>query len=87
MINAFIKIRNNPKVTMVIGMVNNIIIGFTIAFKKAKVKELKSKNKIVIDMGDNSFQYVYYDDSSILKRLLFCLSSKQFYPLSSRNVA
>lgn len=40
------------------------------AFKKAKVKELKSKNKIVIDMGDNSFQYVYYDDSSILKRLL-----------------
>ncbi|MDD4593003.1 MAG: HAMP domain-containing sensor histidine kinase [Parabacteroides sp.] len=40
------------------------------AFKKAKVKELKSKNKIVIDMGDNSFQYVYYDDSIILKRLL-----------------
>ncbi len=40
------------------------------AFKKAKVRELKSKNKIVIDMGDNSFQYVYYDDSIILKRLL-----------------
>lgn len=40
------------------------------AFKKAKVKELKSKNKIVIDMGDKSFQYVYYDDSIILKRLL-----------------
>jgi two-component system, sporulation sensor kinase D len=40
------------------------------SFKKAKVKELKSKNKIVIDMGDNSFQYVYYDDSIILKRLL-----------------
>lgn len=37
MINAFIKIRNNPKVTMVIGMVNNIIIGLTMAFKKAKV--------------------------------------------------
>ena len=28
------------------------------AFKKAKVRELKSKNKIVIDMADNSFQYV-----------------------------
>ena len=39
-------------------------------FKKAKVKELKSKNTIVIDMEDGTFQYVYYDDSVILKRLL-----------------
>ncbi len=39
-------------------------------FKKAKVKELKSKNTIVIDMEDGVFQYVYYDDSVILKRLL-----------------
>lgn len=39
-------------------------------FKKAKVKELKSKNTIVIDMEDGTFQYVYYDDSIILKRLL-----------------
>ena len=40
------------------------------AFKKAKVKELKSKNTIVIDMEDGTFQYLYYDDSVILKRLL-----------------
>ena len=33
-------------------------------FKKVKVKELKSKNTIVIDMEDGTFQYVYYDDSS-----------------------
>ncbi len=39
-------------------------------FKKVKVKELKSKNTIVIDMEDGTFQYVYYDDSVILKRLL-----------------
>lgn len=39
-------------------------------FKKNKVKELKSKNTIVIDMGDDTYQYVYYDDSIILKRLL-----------------
>ena len=39
-------------------------------FKKAKVKKLKSKNTIVIDMEDGTFQYVYYDDSIILKRLL-----------------
>ena len=39
-------------------------------FKRAKVKELKSKNTIVIDMEDGTFQYVYYDDSIILKRLL-----------------
>lgn len=39
-------------------------------FEKAKVQELKSKNTIVIDMEDGTFQYVYYDDSVILKRLL-----------------
>ena len=39
-------------------------------FEKAKVQELKSKNTIVIDMEDGTFQYVYYDDSIILKRLL-----------------
>lgn len=40
------------------------------AFKKAKVEELKQKNMITIDMGDGTFQHVYYDDSIILKRLL-----------------
>lgn len=40
------------------------------AFKQAKVQELKNKNTIVIDMEDGTFQYVYYDDSIILKRLL-----------------
>ena len=40
-------------------------------FLKKKVKELKGKNPpIVIDMEDGSFQYLYYDDSIILKRLL-----------------
>ena len=39
-------------------------------FLKNKVQELKEKNKIVIDMEDGSFQYVYYDDSILLKRLL-----------------
>ncbi len=39
-------------------------------FMQAKVKELKNKNTIVIDMGDGTYQYVYYDDSIILKRLL-----------------
>ena len=40
------------------------------AFKRAKVLELKSRNTIVIDMEDGTYQYVYYDDSIILKRLL-----------------
>lgn len=41
------------------------------AFMKRKVVELKSKNTpIVIDMTDGTYQYVYYDDSIILKRLL-----------------
>ena len=40
-------------------------------FLRKKVKELKAKNPpIVIDMEDGSFQYLYYDDSIILKRLL-----------------
>ena len=39
-------------------------------FEKEKVKELKSKNTITIDMEDGTFQYLYYDDSIILKRLL-----------------
>ena len=40
-------------------------------FLKKKVDELKAKNPpIVIDMEDGSFQYLYYDDSTILKRLL-----------------
>jgi len=39
-------------------------------FKRSKVKELKGKNSITIDMEDGTFQYVYYDDSIILKRLL-----------------
>lgn len=41
------------------------------SFMRDKVKELKSKNRpIVIDMDNGSFQYLYYDDSIILKRLL-----------------
>ena len=40
-------------------------------FLKKKVGELNAKNPpIVIDMEDGSFQYLYYDDSTILKRLL-----------------
>lgn len=40
-------------------------------FLLKKVKELKAKNPpIAIDMEDGSFQYLYYDDSIILKRLL-----------------
>ena len=39
-------------------------------FKQAIVQELKNKNVIVIDLGDGTSQYVYYDDSIILKRLL-----------------
>ena len=39
-------------------------------FKRNQVKELKSKNQITIDMEDGTYQYVYYDDSIILKRLL-----------------
>ena len=42
-----------------------------VLFLKKKVGELKAKNPpIVIDMEDGSFQYLYYDDSTILKRLL-----------------
>ncbi len=41
------------------------------AFLQKKVRELKGKNlPIVIDMEDGTFQYLYYDDSTILKRLL-----------------
>lgn len=40
-------------------------------FLQQKVQELKKKNKpIIIDMEDGTFQYLYYDDSIILKRLL-----------------
>ncbi len=40
-------------------------------FMADKVKTLKAKNPpIVIDMEDGTFQYLYYDDSIILKRLL-----------------
>lgn len=40
-------------------------------FMKEKLQEFKNKNKpIVIDMEDGTFQYLYYDDSVILKRLL-----------------
>lgn len=41
------------------------------AFMNKKIRELKSKNPpIVIDLEDGTFQYLYYDDSIILKRLL-----------------
>lgn len=40
-------------------------------FMMKKVKELKAKKQpIVIDLEDGTYQYVYYDDSVILKRLL-----------------
>lgn len=40
-------------------------------FMMTKVKELKAKKQpIVIDLEDGTYQYVYYDDSVILKRLL-----------------
>lgn len=41
------------------------------AFMNKKIRELKSKNPpVVIDLEDGTFQYLYYDDSIILKRLL-----------------
>lgn len=41
------------------------------AFINKKIRELKSKNPpVVIDLEDGTFQYLYYDDSIILKRLL-----------------
>lgn len=40
------------------------------AFKQNKVQELKNKNKpILVDLEDGTHQYLYYDDSIILKRL------------------
>ena len=40
-------------------------------FLQQKVQELKKKkDPIVIDMEDGTYQYLYYDDSLILKRLL-----------------
>ncbi len=40
-------------------------------FLRKKVQELKKKKEpIVIDMEDGTYQYLYYDDSLILKRLL-----------------
>lgn len=40
-------------------------------FMNKKIRELKSKNPpVVIDLEDGTFQYLYYDDSIILKRLL-----------------
>lgn len=41
------------------------------AFLQQKLKELKNKNvPIAVDMEDGTFQYLYYDDSTNLKRLL-----------------
>lgn len=41
------------------------------AFMLGKVKEFKGKNQpIIVDLEDGTFQYLYYDDSRILKRLL-----------------
>jgi len=40
-------------------------------FLRNKVKEFKAKNQpILIDLEDGSYQYIYYDESVILKRLL-----------------
>ncbi|MDO4704553.1 HAMP domain-containing sensor histidine kinase [Tannerella sp.] len=41
------------------------------AFLKRKVTEFRSKNPpISVEIGPNSYQYLYYDDSILLKRLL-----------------
>lgn len=43
----------------------------TEAFLQQKLKEFKNKNvPIAVDMEDGTFQYLYYDDSTNLKRLL-----------------
>ncbi len=40
------------------------------AFFLSKIKEFKSKGQVIpIDLDDGTFQYIYYDDSVILKRL------------------
>ncbi|MCD7916648.1 MAG: HAMP domain-containing histidine kinase [Tannerellaceae bacterium] len=40
-------------------------------FLQNKIKELRTKNPpILIDLEDGTYQYIYYDDSVILKRLL-----------------
>jgi two-component sensor histidine kinase len=42
------------------------------AFLKGKVQEFKkNKQPITIDFGDGTYQYLYYDDSILLKRLLY----------------
>ncbi|MDH6359183.1 HAMP domain-containing sensor histidine kinase [Parabacteroides sp. PF5-9] len=42
----------------------------TIPFLESKINEFKAKNPpIEIDLGEGGFQYLYYDDSIILKRL------------------
>lgn len=41
------------------------------AFLKRKVSDFRSKNPpIAVEIGPNSYQYLYYDDSILLKRLL-----------------
>ncbi|MDR3140720.1 MAG: GHKL domain-containing protein [Tannerellaceae bacterium] len=40
------------------------------AFLAKKIKEFKSKKQVIpIDLDDGTFQYIYYDDSILLKRL------------------
>ena len=40
-------------------------------FLKRKVREFQAKHTpIVVDIGNNSYQYLFYDDSILLKRLL-----------------
>jgi hypothetical protein len=42
----------------------------TNAFLVKKIKEFKSKKQVIpIDLDDGTFQYIYYDDSILLKRL------------------
>jgi signal transduction histidine kinase len=42
------------------------------AFERHKLQEFQDKNPpVVIDFNDGSYQYLYYDDSLILKRLNF----------------
>lgn len=57
-----------------ITAINNIILPEKNQeeFKSRKLREFKAKKSpLLIDMEDGTFQYLYYDDSLILKRLAF----------------
>ena len=55
-INAFITSRNNPRVTIVIGKVKKTSMGFTIAFKTAKIiAKTMAEEKLFIWTPDKTF--------------------------------